>query len=128
MVSIVSDASKLGDKAYDPSPITISQGDIVVWVNNDFGIHTVTENNNIFSSQDLRPDETFEYMFDKSGSLDYHCKLHPTMIGKVIVNQFFYHCLFRMQCKPAAGWQSNYYSNKLKEYKSYLRISILQVC
>ncbi|MGD9671942.1 MAG: hypothetical protein AB7U98_00510 [Candidatus Nitrosocosmicus sp.] len=46
MVSIVSDASKLGDKAYDPSPynnkppITISQGDIVVWTNNDFGIHT----------------------------------------------------------------------------------------
>ncbi len=28
MVSIVSDASKLGDKAYDPSPITISQGDL----------------------------------------------------------------------------------------------------
>ena len=40
IVSIVSDASKLGDKAYDPSPITISQGDIVVWVNNDFGIYT----------------------------------------------------------------------------------------
>jgi plastocyanin len=40
IVSIVSDASKLGDKAYGPSPITISQGDIVVWVNNDFGIYT----------------------------------------------------------------------------------------
>ena len=52
MVSIVSDASKLGDKAYDPSPITISQGDTVVWTNNDFGIHTVTENNNVFSSKD----------------------------------------------------------------------------
>jgi len=51
-VSIVSDASKLGDKAYVPSPIAISQGDIVVWTNNDFGIHTVTENNNLFSSKD----------------------------------------------------------------------------
>ena len=34
------------------SPITISQGDTVVWTNNDFGIHTVTENNNVFSSKD----------------------------------------------------------------------------
>lgn len=85
-VSIVSDASKLGDKAYDPSPITISQGDTVVWTNNDFGIHTVTENNDLFSSKDLRPDQTFEYTFGESGNFDYHCKLHPTMTGKVIAN------------------------------------------
>ena len=85
-VSIVSDASTLGDKAYNPNPITISQGDTVTWINTDFGVHTVTENNDIFSSDDLRPDQTFEYVFDQSGTFDYHCKLHPTMTGKVIVN------------------------------------------
>ena len=31
-VSIVSDASTLGDKAYNPNPITISQGDTVTWI------------------------------------------------------------------------------------------------
>lgn len=52
LVSIVSDASTLGDKAYNPSPITISQGDTVTWANKDFSIHTVTENNGVFGSED----------------------------------------------------------------------------
>ena len=54
--------------------------------NTDFGVHTVTENNDIFSSDDLRPDKIFEYMFDQSGTFDYHSKLQPTMTVKVIVN------------------------------------------
>ena len=58
-VSIVQDASTLGDKTYNPNPITISQGDTVTGINTDFGIHTVTENNDIFSSDDLRPDQNF---------------------------------------------------------------------
>ena len=85
-VSIVSDASTMGNKAYNLSPITISQGDTVTWTNEDFGIHTVTENNGIFGSEDLRPDQTFEYTFEESGAFDYHCKLHPMMTGKVVVN------------------------------------------
>ena len=85
-VSIVSDASELADKAFDPNPVTINQGDTVTWTNKDFGIHTVTENQELFSSKDLRPDQTFEYTFDSAGTFDYHCKLHPTMTGKIIVN------------------------------------------
>lgn len=85
-VSVVSDASTLGDKAYNPSPITISQGDTVIRTNEDFGIHTVTKNNDMFGSKDLIPDQTFEYKFEDSGTFDYHCKLHPTMTGKVVVN------------------------------------------
>lgn len=84
-VSIVSDASTLGDKAFDPNPITINKGESVVWTNKDFGIHTITENDGLFSSDNLRPDQTFEHKFDQSGTFEYHCKLHPTMTGKVIV-------------------------------------------
>ncbi len=84
-VSIVSEASKLGDKAYNPNPVTIKQGDTITWTNKDFGIHTVTDSEETFSSDDLRPDQTFEYMFDSAGTFEYHCKLHPTMVGKVIV-------------------------------------------
>lgn len=57
-----------------------------MWANKDFGIHTVTDNQGSFSSNDLRPDQTFEHIFNSIGTYDYHCKLHPNMIGKIIVN------------------------------------------
>jgi plastocyanin len=46
----------------------------------------VTENQELFSSKDLRPDQTFEYTFDDAGIYEYHCKLHPEMVGKIVVN------------------------------------------
>ncbi|MDN5847825.1 MAG: cupredoxin domain-containing protein [Candidatus Nitrosocosmicus sp.] len=85
-ISIVSDTSTLADKAYDPNPLTINQDDTVTWTNKDFGIHTVTENQELFGSEDLRPDQTFDHTFDSSGTYYYHCKLHPTMTGKIFVN------------------------------------------
>lgn len=84
-VSIVSDASTLGNKAYAPNPIMIKKGDTVLWTNKDFGIHTVTDNQEKFSSKDLRPNQSFEHTFDATGIFEYHCNIHPTMIGKVVV-------------------------------------------
>ena len=84
-VAIVSDASKMGDKAYVPNPLTIKQGDTVKWINKDFGLHAVTENNGLFGSDDLRPDQTFEHSFVSSGTFDCHCEIPPSMTGIVIV-------------------------------------------
>jgi len=78
--------SKDGDDVYNPNHITINKGDKVMWINKDFGIHTVTENQELFGSKDLRPDQTFEYTFEDTGTYEYHCKLHPEMVGKIIVN------------------------------------------
>ena len=79
------DASKNGDDVYNPANIAVNKSDKVIWINKDFGIHTVTENQGLFGSEDLRPDQTFEYTFENAGTYDYHCKLHPEMVGKIIV-------------------------------------------
>ena len=84
-ILIVSDESEKEDK-YQPSPFTIKAGDTIVWVNKDFGTHTITEDNGLFGSDYLRPDEAFRYTFNSSGTFDYHCKVHPTMTGRVIVS------------------------------------------
>ena len=84
-VVIGPDQSKEGDSGYNPSNIIITKGDQIMWLNKDFGIHTVTENQGLFSSKDLRPDQTFEYTLENAGTYDYHCKLHPEMVGKIIV-------------------------------------------
>lgn len=80
------DPSEDWSDVYKPNAITINKGDKVMWVNMDFGIHTVTDNQGSFGSKDLRPDQTFEYIFNSIGTYDYHCRLHPDMTGKIIVN------------------------------------------
>ncbi|MFL6342189.1 MAG: hypothetical protein ACJ72U_11680 [Nitrososphaeraceae archaeon] len=41
-VSIVEEASEMGDQAYDPNPVNVKAGDTVTWTNDDSQIHTVT--------------------------------------------------------------------------------------
>ena len=64
----------------------INQGNTVTWTNKDSGIHTVTEDQDLLSSKDLRPAQTFDNTFDSAGTFVYHCMLHPSMTGKIIVN------------------------------------------
>jgi plastocyanin len=40
---------------------------------------------NGFDSGLINPEETFKHTFDKVGTIEYHCTLHPTMLEKVIV-------------------------------------------
>ena len=95
-VSIVAGAQSKGSAAYSPSPITISlaNGGVVKWFNNDgtssiYGAtgvtHDVTADDGSFSSGNLSPDATFEQTFSTTGEFHYHCNLHPTMTGVVIV-------------------------------------------
>jgi len=91
-VSIVKGASNPGtQKPYSPSPANIAVGRTVLWINNDNTAHTVTEGNpsgntpsNGFDSGILGPGQTFKHTFDKAGTVDYYCTLHPFMLGQVI--------------------------------------------
>jgi plastocyanin len=93
-VSIVPGATGLENMAYQPNPIKIKVGETITWRSNDLSIHIVTEGNpssidsvptNGFDSGLISPEETFTHTFDKAGTIEYHCTLHPTMSGKVIV-------------------------------------------
>ncbi|HET7149094.1 MAG TPA: plastocyanin/azurin family copper-binding protein [Candidatus Nitrosopolaris sp.] len=92
-VSIVKGASNPGtQKPYNPSPLSIAVGRTVLWINNDKTAHTVTEGNpsgntpsNGFDSGILGPGQTFRHAFDKPGTVGYFCRLHPFMLGQVLV-------------------------------------------
>jgi plastocyanin len=92
-VSIVKGASSPSvSKTYDPSPLTITRGTMVVWTNKDSSLHTVTSGlpeqgsvGTLFDSGIISPEQTFSYTFDKSGTFDYSCTLHPFMHGQVVV-------------------------------------------
>ncbi len=79
-------------KPYDPSPLTVKTGTSVTWTNNDSSIHTVTSGlpekgdvGTLFDSSLINPGNTFVHVFDKQGTFDYSCTLHPFMHGQIIV-------------------------------------------
>src|ERR671930_2480557 len=92
-VSIVKGSSSPSiSKPYDPSPLTVKAGTSVTWTNNDSSIHTVTSGlpekgdvGTLFDSSLISPGNTFVHVFDKKGTFDYSCTLHPFMHGMINV-------------------------------------------
>jgi plastocyanin len=73
------------DIAFNPASITVKMGESVTWTNQDGVTHTVVADNGEFKSGDVAPGGTFTFTFDKAGTYPYHCTIHPTMKGTVIV-------------------------------------------
>ena len=74
--------------AFNPAVLNVPVGAIVVWYNNDSVTHTITARDNSFDSGNLSPGEpgdTFRYTFEQSGTFEYYCKIHPSMVGKIII-------------------------------------------
>jgi plastocyanin len=84
-VSIVSGASSLGDRSYNPNPLTISTGTTVTWTNSDTVPHTSTANGGAFDSGTMAPGDTFRFTFAAAGTFQYHCTIHPGMVGSIVV-------------------------------------------
>src|SRR5215208_4539775 len=74
------------DFFFDPADITVESGTTVMWVNEGSHTHTVTSDDGQFDSEALMPGDSFMVTFTGSGTLTYHCEIHPdTMIGSVTV-------------------------------------------
>jgi plastocyanin len=75
----------LSNFAFAPAMITVKVGDSVTWTNKDSTTHTVTADDKSFASGDLANGATFSFTFAKAGTFPYHCSIHPSMTGTVVV-------------------------------------------
>jgi plastocyanin len=89
-VKIIGDEVK---EPYIPGSIIIQSGDKVRWINSDVEVHTVTsglegsaDSGKQFDSELLNANQTFEHTFNKPGTYNYYCTVHPMMTGVVNVN------------------------------------------
>ena len=81
------------DLGYSPSSIQVAQGDTVTWTNSEEIMpHDVTSGvvgqadvGQGFASEILTPGQSFATTFSEPGEFVYVCKLHPTMVGVVVV-------------------------------------------
>ena len=74
------------DIKFVPDSVSVSVGDAVTWTNDDTVGHDVTGDD--FKSGDagaMQNGDTFVQTFDKAGTFNYVCTVHPGMEGSVTV-------------------------------------------
>jgi plastocyanin len=47
--------------------------------------HTLTADQGAFDSNNLSPGNAFSFTFSQAGTYTYHCKIHPSMMGTILV-------------------------------------------
>ena len=75
------------DHAFNPAQLNIAPGTTVTFVNNDTEPHTATADNGLFDTGVLEPGYSFDVFLEGSGTVTYHCELHPDMQGSIVVGQ-----------------------------------------
>jgi plastocyanin len=75
------------DHAFDPAQLNVAPGTTVTFVNKDTEAHTATADNDLFDTGVLEPGESTWVFFRGSGTVTYHCELHPDMKGSIVVGE-----------------------------------------
>lgn len=69
--------------AFSPAEIEVKAGDTIEWVNNDTFAHTATVKGGFEIT--LPPKKSGGVVLEKAGSIDYYCRFHPNMKGRINV-------------------------------------------
>jgi plastocyanin len=69
---------------FAPTEVNAKVGDTVEWVNKDALAHTATATNGDWNVV-TGPQQSGRVVLKKAGAVDYFCKYHPNMKGRVIV-------------------------------------------
>ena len=74
------------DFAFAPSTMTIKVGTTITWTNMDSAPHTVVSNSGSeISSETLSNGQKYSHTFNTPGTFAYHCGVHTSMKGTIIV-------------------------------------------
>ena len=71
--------------AFSPAALSVKMGQQVTWTNKQDVEHTVTADGGTFDHP-MPPNATFSFTFPGAGSFAYHCRIHPSMKGTVVVS------------------------------------------
>ncbi len=75
----------IGDNFFDAADVSIAPGTTLMWTNEGQVPHTVTADDGSFDSGTLNPGDSYIVTFLGSGTLYYHCEIHPEMVGSITV-------------------------------------------
>jgi len=69
--------------AFHPPTQRIKRGGTIAFSNSSNVVHTATGGS--FDTKGIRPGRTVVVRFSQKGTFAYHCKIHPFMKGKIVV-------------------------------------------
>jgi plastocyanin len=76
-----------GTWCFSPNPVRITAGSTVTWTNTTGPTHTSTSDTGAWTTGNIAPGTTSGAVsFPTAGTFTYHCAIHPTMTGSVIVS------------------------------------------
>jgi plastocyanin len=75
----------IADFAFGDGTLRLAVGGSVEWTNTDPHAHSVVADDGSFQSDPLPTDAMFQHKFDAPGTYTYHCGIHPSMTGTVVV-------------------------------------------
>lgn len=76
------------DFAFSPANCSVKQGTTLSFKNEDSVPHTATALFNapvLFDTGELAAGQSASISFDTAASIPYHCEIHPSMTGSIIV-------------------------------------------
>jgi len=78
-------AVTINNFAFTPGTITVPVGTRIVWTNQHSFTHTTTSDTSVWNSGPLTTGQSFSFTFTQPGTFAYHCSIHPSMHGTIIV-------------------------------------------
>ena len=78
-------AISIKELTFSPATLNVKVGTTVTVKNDDTPTHTWTADDGSFDEQ-LSPGASATHTFDKAGTFAYHCKIHSSMKGTVVVS------------------------------------------
>ncbi len=78
-------AVQIKNMSFSPATLTVKVGDKVTWTNQDSIGHSATAGDNSFDTGVLSTGQSGSASFNKAGTYTYHCSVHPTMKGTIVV-------------------------------------------
>jgi plastocyanin len=84
---VITISANSGGMSFSPSSASLEVGDAVAWKNKDFSVHAIAQDGCGFSTPSIAPGATSKAItISSSGTLAYHCSIHPSMTGDLMVS------------------------------------------
>jgi len=85
LTSAASARISIANFAFAPATLAVGAGETVTWTNDDGAPHGLAYKDGAQGVNPLLPGASFSRTFDKPGTYDYICSVHPYMSGRVVV-------------------------------------------
>jgi plastocyanin len=81
--STIEIVGQAGAQSYSPNPGDAALGVTVAWKNSDSVTHHIVMNDGSLDTGDIAPGQTSSVLTMSTNGGNYHCTIHPTMIGSL---------------------------------------------